>query len=357
MVPKMINGYYENWRAPTNPGSGETRDPSFYQNDIASLTHVFYSFLCLNQRPNPDLPAKKHWNGKALYESMTAADVIDVMTEKTPRWENQYEWQRSKIAALIEAVHDNNAKFIWAIGGWSDLTKTLRKEQIPVFVEKVVELLKLKKRKLADGIDFDWEHLNEDPDIVDEQRMILAETMLALRNALDKEGMQDKQIGYTTRFNAFWDNEHGNKPEGYTYFSSDGEGLKVEETLNKLNSSLNDIVNWVHVMQYDVPPSDLNCEDRMELSTFKTVLDAFSKYVDKDKIVMGFEPGNQAAGGLWEGCEVDTEVIDYVQEEGFGGVMFWAVNEHAVLPDTGETGQNAQQLAKYAKNVFNTTPR
>ena len=355
--PKMINGYYENWRAPINRGEGETKDPSFYRHDIASLTHVFYSFLCLDRRPNPDIPAKKHWNGKALYESMTAANVIDVMTEKLPRWDNQYEWQRSKIAALIDAVHDNNAKFIWAIGGWSDLTKTLEKEQIPLFVEKIVELLKLGKGKLGDGIDFDWEHLNEDADTKDEQRIILAETILALRNALDKEGMHDKQIGYTTRFNAFWDNDHGNKPEGYTYFASDGEGLKVEETLNKLNSSLNDTVDWVNIMQYDVSPSDLNCPDRMELDTYKKVLGAFTKYVDKDKLVIGFEPGHQAAGGLWEGCEVDTEVVNYVQEQKFGGVMFWAVNEHANSRENGVTGQNAQQLAKYAKNVFNTTPR
>ena len=353
----MINGYYENWRGPINRGPGETRDPSFYRHDVASLTHVFYSFICLERRPNPDRPAKKYWNGNALYESMTAANVIDVMTETFPRYDNQYEWQRSKVAALIKAVHENGGKFIWAIGGWSDLTKTLRKKQIPRFVEKVVELLKLGKGRLADGIDFDWEHLNEDPDIKDEQREVLAETLLALRTALDEEGMEDKQIGYTTRFNAFWDDEHGNKPEGFTYFASDGEGLKVEERLNELNTSLNDIVDWVNIMQYDVPPSDLNCPDLMELGTYKTVLEAFGKYIDKDKLVMGFEPGNQAAGGLWEGCEVDVDVIDHIQENDYGGVMFWAVNEHANLKDTGVNGQNSQQLAKYAKDVFNITPR
>merc|ERR1719367_2684742 len=275
------------------------------------------------------------------------------MTETVPKWENQYEWQRSKIAALIDAVHANSAKFIWAIGGWSDLTKTLKRDQIPDFVEIVVDLLKLKKGKLGDGIDFDWEHLNEDPETKDEQRTILAETMLALRTALDEEGMEDKQIGYTTRFNAFWDDEHGNKPKGFTYFSSDGEGLKVEETLNEHNSSLNDIVDWVHIMQYDVPPSDLNCPDRMTLDTYVGVFDAFEKYVDKDKIIMGFEPGHQAAGGLWEGNDVDKQVIDYIQQNNLGGVMFWAVNEHASLPDSGITGKNVQDLAAYAKGKFN----
>ena len=47
-------------------------------------------------------------------------------------------------------------KFIWAIGGHSDLTKTLERDQIPSFVEKCVDLLRI----AGDGIDFDWEHLS-----------------------------------------------------------------------------------------------------------------------------------------------------------------------------------------------------
>jgi len=348
---KMINGYYENWIEPVNPGGGGSESPSYYKNDIASANHVIYSFLTFDTYPNPDYPAEKYWNGKAIYESMTAADVIKVMTETHPHWENEYEWQRAVIVALIEATHKNDAKFIWGVGGWSDVTKTLHEEQIPAFVDKCVELLKLDNGTLGDGIDFDWEHLSEDPKIKDEQRERLGKTMLALRTRLDEEGMQDKRIGYTTRFNAFWDEEHRNKPENYTLFASDGEGIKIEETLNEMGSSLNAVVDWVHIMQYDVPPSDLNCPDRMELDTFVGVLDAFALYVDKSKIVMGFEPGNQYAGGLWEGSDVDKQVIDYIEENGFGGAMFWALNEHDSGP-SGVTGQNAQDLAKYAKSNF-----
>ena len=348
-TPKIISGYWENWRGAINPGGGGNHNPSYYKNDIASTNHVLYSFITLDRRPNPDNPGTKYWDGKALYESMTAANVIDVMTETDPHWENPYEWQRSKIAALIDATRDNNAKFIWAIGGWSDLTKTLHEDQIPLFVDQCIELLKL----TGDGIDFDWEHLSQDSEIVDEQRTVLAQTMLALRTGLDKEGMEDKQVGYTTRFNAFWNND--TKPDNYTYFASDGEGLTVEKTLNDLGSSLNAIVNWVHIMAYDVPPTDLNCPDRFTLSTYVGVFDAFAKFVDKDKIIMGFEPGHQAAGGLWEGTEVDKDVINYVQERNYGGVMFWAMNEHASSPETGVTGQNAQDLAKYANGIFNRT--
>merc|ERR1712135_224070 len=197
-------------------GGGGSSSPSYYSKDIASCNHVLYSFICLDQHPNPDFPATKYWNGKALYESMTAADVIVVMTETDPHWENPYE----------------------------------------------------------------WEHLSEDASIKDEQRMLLAKTMLALRTALDSKGMAEKTVGYTTRFNAFWDDEHGNKPANYTLFASDGEGLKIEETLNELGTSLNDVVDWVHIMQYDVPPSDLNCPDRMTLDTYVGVFDAFEKYVD-----------------------------------------------------------------------------
>ena len=343
---KIISGYWENWRGALNSKGGETKDPVYYKRDIANVTHVLYSFITLARRPNPDFPGKKYWNGHALYESMTAANVINAITETDPPWDNQYEWQRAKIAALIKATHQNNAKFIWAIGGWSDLTKTVYEDQIPLFVDKCVELLK----RSGDGIDFDWEHLNEDSEIIEEQRTVLAKTMFSLRIALDKEGMEEKQIGYTTRFNAFWNND--TKPEQYTYFTSDGEGLAVEKALNDLNSSLNKIVNWVHVMLYDVPPTDLNSPDGKTLSTYINVFDAFAKFVDKDKIVMGFEPGLQAAGGLWEGPELDKQVIDYVNAHDYGGVMFWALNEHASSKQTGRTGQNVQELAAYAKNIF-----
>ena len=43
---------------------------------------------------------------------------------------------------------------------------------------------------------------------------------------------------------------------------------------------------------------------------------------------MGFEPGYQAAGGIWEGMEVDKQVIDYIEENNFGGIMFWSANNH-----------------------------
>jgi len=50
-----------------------------------------------------------------------------------------------------------------------------------------------------------------------------------LRKALDAKGMTDKQIGWTTRFNAFTDDT--NRPAGYLAFASDGEGIAIEAEL------------------------------------------------------------------------------------------------------------------------------
>ena len=107
--------------------------------------------------------------------------------------------QRNKISALIQAVHERNGKFVWAIGGWSDLTKTIKESQIDAFVGECVKLLQLE----GDGIDFDWEHLSDDSSIRTQQLQTLGKTLFALLQALDNEGLTDKQIGYTTRLNAF----------------------------------------------------------------------------------------------------------------------------------------------------------
>jgi len=66
---------------------------------------------------------------------------------------------------------------------------------------------------------------------------------------------------------------------------------------------------------------------------------------------MGFEPGGQAAGGKWEGMEVDKEVIEYVEDNGYGGVMFWAINETGFFT-SDKTGLNVNKLAKHAEQVF-----
>jgi len=46
---------------------------------------------------------------------MTDADIVTVMTT------TKYNWMKVRIEAMIQAVHSTGGKFIWAIGGYTDL--------------------------------------------------------------------------------------------------------------------------------------------------------------------------------------------------------------------------------------------
>lgn len=335
-------GYWENWNPPLDPGSASASDPACYENDMAPFSRIYYSFLTLVQVPDPYAPPDQQWDGRALYESMTQADVITVMTRTDPVWDNPYDWQRVKIQAMIDECAARGKRFIWAIGGWSDLTRTLSDEQIPAFVERCVALLQL----AGDGIDFDWEHLSTHADIREQQRRVLGKIFPALRQALDAVGLSHKQIGYTTRFNAFWND--ASRPAGVTAFISDGEGLDVIQAIADAGSTVADCLDWVNIMMYDVPPGDLGYPGGFTLGAYTMVLGHFDLYVPGNLTVMGFEPGGQAAGGVWEGMAVDMQVIDHLKAGGYGGVMFWAANQPASGGSPEVTGENAQALARYA---------
>ena len=338
----IIGGYWENWKGAVNAESTNVNEAEYYKNDINNFSHIYYSFLTLAAAPEPSNPPGKQWNGLHIYESMTRQDVLSVMKATTSS--DTGNWQYKKINALIKSAHQKGRKFIWAIGGWSDLTQTISDEQIPAFVNQCVELLKL----AGDGIDFDWEHLSTtDSSIVYQQRRVLGKIFPELRKALDDAGMPEKLIGYTTRFNAFWID--GSRPEGVTAFPSDGEGIDVVNAINESGTSVDDCLDWINIMMYDVPPQDLGAADgKLKLGHYQQVLDAFAKYIPLEKIVMGFEPGGQAAGGIWEGMEIDREVIDYMILQNYGGVMFWAINQ-TPYNSQEHTGENSQVLAGYAK--------
>ena len=100
-------------------------------------------------------------------------------------------------------------------------------------------------------------------------------------------------------------------------------------------------------MMYDVPPEDYGAPAQgFTLDTYKKVLELTGRYVDKSKIIMGFMPGNSGLGS-WEGMAVDKEVIRYIEEIGYGGVMFWAMNEAG-----DNNGVHTGELAEYARNKF-----
>jgi len=94
---KFITGYWEDWTGAINPNGTNDGKPEYYANDIKPMTHVVYAFLTLDQYPNPWLPNVGNWNGTALYENMTQADITQVLPVTDPAWKNPYDWQRVKI--------------------------------------------------------------------------------------------------------------------------------------------------------------------------------------------------------------------------------------------------------------------
>lgn len=330
----QVGGYLENWKA---------------YKGMEPFNTVYYAFLTLDQHPNPESPRDGVWDGKAIYESMAAASVIEVMTKTDPAWKNPNEWQRVKIQKLIDDCKARGQTFMWSIGGWSDLQRTIQDEQIPALVDQVVGLLQLG----GDGADFDWEHLSTSSDAAlrQQQRAVLGKFFKVLRKALDAKGMKEKHISYTTRWNCFWTSNDAVK-YGALSFASDGECL---DTFSHASS---DDVSWVNLMMYDASPGTaFKDKNYFTVDTYKAVLTLGAQTVDKSKIVMGFEPGNQAAKGIWEGFDIDFEVVDYMKSNGYGGVMFWALNEESTAknpgtpsskahPWQGSTGANSQYIAK-----------
>ena len=277
---KKVVGYWANWKGAMQSSSTNMAQDQYYTNDVAPYTHVLYSFLTLAKNPNPDSPSNSEWDGTSIYESMTAKDVLGLMKvypDGTAGWEREDNWMRSRIDGLISATHKTNGKYIWALGGWSDLQQTISSAQVDKLVNMIVQLLK----QSGDGIDFDWEHINQlangqpNPNAKEEQA-VLAETMMKLRQKLDAEGMQDKEIGYTTRFNAFMPDS---KQYGFAGFNSDGEGIAIDNWLKDHGSSLNKIVNWVNIMAYDVDPSYMPNGKTWNMDAYKDVLNTFKTHL------------------------------------------------------------------------------
>ena len=318
-----VDGYFENWVTPSGT----------YDSAFAPYGRVMYSFLTLSAHPSADNPPNERWDGNAVYETMTLANILTVMTKTDPTWNNPYDWQRVKIQSMIDACHASGKKFIWAVGGWSDLTQAIYADQTPALVNILQQLLKLG----GDGIDFDWEHLSNNPSTSAEFRKNLGNTMVALRKAVGP----NYYIGYTTRYNSFW--KSNGIPAGFslTSYPSDGEGIDVVQAIKNSGQKPENVLTWVNLMTYDIAPQALNPGPSLSLADFVTVLSTSSQYVSKSLLQAGFEPGTQAGGGIREGVTIDKEVIDYVKANQYGGVFFWALN------DRNNSG-NCTTLADYA---------
>jgi len=72
---------------------------------------------------------------------------------------------------------------------------------------------------------------------------------------------------------------------------------------------------------------------------YKQIFDNFARLgnVDLRKVNMGFEPGEQAASGVWEGLDKDKATTQYIKDNNIGGSMIWAMNPNAKQAPTGST--------------------
>lgn len=57
----------------------------------------------------------------------------------------------------------------------------------------------------------------------------MAKLLHTTRHHLNNAGLNDKTIGYSTRYNAFWNDT--NRPNGYVGYDNDGEVLRINSVL------------------------------------------------------------------------------------------------------------------------------
>jgi len=158
------------------------------------------------------------------------------------------------------------------------------------------------------------------------------------------------EISWTTRFNAFLPPGGVVSREGvWNYLEPDSD---IPDDLYATNYEGNnlmpvmDLIDTVNVMAYDAGSLKFD---------FAKIIDNFAAYgpVPISKINMGFEPGEQAAAGVWEGMDRDEEATRDIKARNVGGAMIWAINpsseQHPKAHDL------APQLAKNLNAILNPT--
>merc|ERR1712203_55696 len=275
----------------------------------------------------------------------------------------------SSIVAITEAVrmgrmHPDGPKRVKIVlGGWSDYARigsVANGEKLAKVMGKFVA------HTFADGVDIDMEHLTPYDRMGDEFDGLVS-FINELRTELDdvatrwasnagkkKAAMQAEydaleswkktnvahyyetnfnyldevaanpvpylEISWTTRFNAFlpednvWNYLYPDSEVPEKNYETDNEGLKLWPGAGKN-------IDTVNIMAYDAGGILINME---------TVLKNFVAYSGDPsiaaKINIGFEPGEQAAGGVWEGLDADKKFAKFAYDNGYGGAMIWAAN-------------------------------
>jgi hypothetical protein len=382
----------------------------FKETDLLDMMEPYsavnYGFSFFTANPDPDQdgctgfsPDKTtppagpcpEWDGQNIYLAKSSKqDAIAINAATT------IEKPTSSIVAITEAVrmgrmHPSGPKRVKIVlGGWSDYAR-MGTEEKGVAAAKLYA--KFVAHTFADGVDMDMEHLTPYDRAGDEFKAFAA-FVNTLRSELDqvatewasnaakkKAAMQAEysaledwkkqnvkqyyetnfnyldevasnpvpylEISWTTRFNAFL-------PEGnpWNYLTPDSEiPEKNYETDNegmKLWPEAGKNIDTVNIMAYDAGGINFN---------FETILKNFVAYSGDPsiaaKINIGFEPGEQAAGGVWEGMDVDKAAAQFALDNGYGGAMIWAANPNPVQAPTGST--LCPQVAKELNTLLKPT--
>jgi GH18 family chitinase len=363
-------------------------------NIMKSYTSLNYGFSFLTQNPDPDQdgcteagdpspPAKScpEWDGQNIYLAKSSKQDAVAVTSSTT-----IDKPISSIVAITEAVrigrmHPDGPKRVKIVlGGWSDFARMASADN----GVKAAKLMgKFVAHTFADGVDIDMEHLtpyNKMGKEIDgfvafvkqlRQELDTVTTNWASNAQAKKAGldswynaMEDWQkgnvkdyyhttanylqevaanpcphleISWTTRFNAFLpEDNHWNylEPDSLvpnSTYATDNEG-------KLLWPDVKDHVDTINVMAYDAGGIKINME---------TVLKNFVAYSGDasiaGKVNIGFEPGEQAAGGVWEGMDADKKFAQFAKDNGYGGAMIWAAN-----PNPAQQPEGSQRCPEVA---------
>jgi len=407
-------GYLENWGPSIKWWDenmpGHCLMGCFKETDLLDMMEPYsavnYGFSFFTQNPDPDQdgctgfsPDKTtppagpcpEWDGQNIYLAKSSKqDAIAINAATT------IEKPTSSIVAITEAVrmgrmHPSGPKRVKIVlGGWSDYAR-MGTEEKGVAAAKLYA--KFVAHTFADGVDMDMEHLTPYDRAGDEFKAFAA-FVNTLRSELDqvatewasnaakkKAAMQAEysaledwkkqnvkqyyetnfnyldevasnpvpylEISWTTRFNAFlpegnpWNYLTPDSPVPETNYETDYEGTKLWPQAGKN-------IDTVNIMAYDAGGIKFN---------FETILKNFVAYSGDPSIAaklnIGFEPGEQAAGGVWEGMDVDKAAAQFALDNGYGGAMIWAANPNPVQAPTGST--LCPQVAKELNTLLKPT--
>jgi len=391
-------GYLENWgpaikwwdeNLPGNCLMGCFKNDELL-NIMKSYSSLNYGFAFLTKNPDPDqdgcgtaTPAGPcpEWDGQNIYLAKAGKQDAAAVNSGTT-----IDKPTSSIIAVTEVVrmgrmHPDGPKRVKIVlGGWSDYARLASAEKGSAAAKLMAKFV---AHTFADGVDMDMEHLTPYATMGNEWEGFHA-FVKTLRTELDDvaknwasnaaakisglkswyNSMEDwkkgnvkdyygttlnyleevqanpppyLEISWCTRFNAFLPAEN---PWNYLYPDSEVPTANYETDNEGQNlwPQVGHLLDTVNIMVYDAGGIKINME---------TVLKNFVAYSGDPsiagKINVGFEPGEQAAGGVWEGMDADLKFAKFAKDEGFGGAMIWAAN-----PNPAQQPEGSQRCPEVA---------